>query len=243
MLLSLDNPIVRQIQEDFETHNHGPKRKVDFEKVYNAFNDPSTDFPTISSNLKYSLHHVRYLFHEVIKPIVPRELHQEFYLRLSAKGKEHRNQVARRSQSDENTAAAILYQEAVRKKIACKRILTKDGYMRRYVKFPTGLCYTLVARNSRKFSTDTVCKHFVFSLGKRPIQKVKFIIFIAEGKDRIDFYLFHKSELDNFTAKYKRFYIRDVTTPPMYKPRSTHNTIFLEDHRNRWNIPKSELVD
>ena len=235
-MLKITNPRVLAVKHRYENPTRGPKRThTPFEDMYRYYSNPDLSYIDIAEIIGTTKQNVHQTF-EIFKPIMPGNLQSGFDRRKLRTKRGYETKAERFKNQDLDSATGILKTMLDRRRISCRRIFTKDGFKKHYAYVRDYLCYVLVCTQSRKYSKQTVCKHFHFPVSNSAIKKVDFVILIAQTSERADYYILPKNKLDVPEGKTKNFYVKDVTTPSIIKQRVTPNTIFFEDHRNAWPL-------
>lgn len=238
-MLGLSSKKVQRVKQIFEKNKRGKRNTLSFDDLYKKFANQSLTFVQIAKQVQRTPENIRQIYSKYFKAIAPKDQKTGHGRRKAITRARHIQKVEQLMEVETESAAAILTAKAKVKQIPCQRIYTSEGLMMRYVEIRGKLCYTLVRNKSRLYGKNTICKYYHFPISKQAIRNVEFVILIAKSEVREDFYIFRKSDLENFNGSRRHHYICDVTTPPIRKGRVTENTTLYEDHRNAWHLLKA----
>lgn len=233
-MLSIDHPRVQAAKYKFEHPKRGRKNSFNFDELFQKFSDRDLSFRQIARDLETSPQVIHQLFEAHFSKLMPLSMRSSKKRREARKKQETSKRIKELKQLRDDSPAKIITRIAKIKRFSCDRILAKKELLKRYVKIGDKLGYALVSRSSRKYHQQTIRRYHHFPISKSAIQNVEYVFLITKSFEREDVYIFHVSELLEFTKPIKHYYIPDVTTPLKSRPRKTPLLLDFNAHLNVW---------
>lgn len=225
-VLTLENEKVREAKLSYERLRPGPRCQIPFDKLFEEFNNPYLSLTEIAKQANASYPTIKHLLTTYFSEIFPK--------RISDTSEPRRLIRKELGLIDDGSPTYLFSQEAKKRKINFQRIYSKGGFLKRYGKINGELCYILARNLPRKYHKSTDRAYFHFSVHRKTVKNVKFIIFITKKNHKLSFFYFKKESL-NLKYEPVHIYIPDLSIPPKIAPRKNRLREYLE-HKDALSI-------
>lgn len=238
-MLSLDNPKVQAVRERFDSPKRGHKSNLKFDTIYEKISNLELSIKQIAKELNITTQGLLYLYKKYFQKLLPKNMQSAQSRRKLVSSTARLKKANQILALEGDSPATIVWNKLKSRRISCQRIETiHDGYARRSLIVRGELCYISHRERSHKYSPHSERKHFHFTIGMTALIKAKYIIFVANGINRQDFYIIPREVFSPDCSKSQHHFVPDVTTPRKTRFRKQIQAIDYDLYLNNWDILK-----